>query len=240
MSLPLRKVLIVLLCLMAPLANGPVQAHGVTLIVHHFLPDNSPFHSEFLIPWSQKLEKQSAGLLRFRFVPGSDINKLADDVADRTSDIAFTLTRFTPTRFPAMEAFERTNVRHSAQGASRAAWEYFRMNELADKDFDEMRLLAVAVTPNSNGTQDVGLLVMNARSYKALTETLRKVVNDNSGSEQSAALAAAMTGDRSAPGPAGKDNLDTWITEAGQRGLDAKALADSARALLGQYDTPKN
>ena len=234
-----RRILTVLLCAVAVLGAAQVRAHGVTLVVHHYLPESSPFHTQFLLPWTQKLEKESSGLLRFRYAGASEPAKLAERVTDRTVDIAFTLTRFTPARFPAMEAFERAAIQHSAQGASRAAWEYFRLNDLADKDFDEIRLVAVAIAPAADGTQAVGVLVMNGRSYKALTDPLKKVINDNSGAEVSAAVAASLVSDKSTFASPRGDSLDAWIQEAAQRGLNAKALAESARSLMAEYDTPR-
>lgn len=216
------------------------HAHGVTLIVQHYLPADSPFQTQFLLPWLQKLEKESAGLLRFRLFPamgqGGQPSDLAEQVSTRTIDIAFMLTRHAPGRFPAIEAFESLPIKHNAVGASKAAWEYVRLNDLLDKEFDDARLLGVAVTPGEKSSE-VGLLLMNARSFKALTEELRKVVNANSGTDTSSALARSLAGAGGAqPAPA---QLDEWIKRATERGVNARALADSARELMAEYDTGK-
>ncbi len=236
----LRKIIIGLALGIVPLWISHSHAHGVTLVVHHFLPADSPFHTQFLIPWTQKLEKESAGLLRFRFFPamqmGGEPAQLAEQVTDRSADIVLTLSRHTPGRFPAIEAFEVTAFQHSAQGASRAAWEYFRLNELADKEFDELRLLAVSLLPPANDgkSSDVGLLLMNGRSYKSLTEILRAVVNANSGADTSAWLAKVL-GDRAGGAPS-RQAVEAWIEEASKRGLNGKALAESARSLIAEHD----
>ncbi len=241
----LRRVFVALTLGIAPLWVAQAYAHGVTLVVHHYLPADSAFHTQFLVPWTQKLEKESAGLLRFRFYPalqmGGDAAQLADQVADRSVDIVLTLTRHNPGRYPAMEAFEVTAIKHGAQGASRAAWEYVRLNDLADKDFDEVRLLAVSLSagPSADLSPAVGLLMLNGRSYKALTETLRKVINDNSGAGTSAWLANTMSEKAASAVTPTQDAMDTWIKEATKRGLNAKALAESARALMAEYDTLK-
>ncbi|MFN0317984.1 MAG: hypothetical protein ACKVQA_23400 [Burkholderiales bacterium] len=233
-----RNLIIGLALSVLPLSHA--QAHGVTLVVHHFLPADSAFHTQFLLPWTQKLEKESAGLLRFRFYPamqmGGEPAQLADQVADRRADLVLTLSRHAPGRFPAMEAFEVAPFQHSAQGASRAAWEYFRLNGLAEKDFDELRLLAVGLMPSTSSgkASDVGLLLMNGRSYKALTEILRGVVNANSGADTSEWLAKVLGG-KEANGST-QQALDTWIEDATKRGLNGKALAESARSLIAQHD----
>lgn len=216
------------------------NAHGVTLVVQHHLPADSPFHTQFLQPWIQKLEKDSAGLLRFRLFPamgqGGQPAELAEQVSTRTIDIALTLTRHDPGRFPAIEAFEALPIKHNAAGASKAAWEYVRLNDLLDKEFTDARLLAVAVTPGERGSE-VALLLMNARSFKALTEDLRKVVNANSGADTSVTLARSLAGNGGAQPVAAQ--LDEWIKRATERGVNARALADSARELMAEYDTGK-
>ena len=50
--------------LVAPLWATSANAHGVTLKVHHALPADSPFHTQFLVPWTQKVEKESGGRLQ--------------------------------------------------------------------------------------------------------------------------------------------------------------------------------
>ena len=238
-----RHLLLALIIGITPWFVTPVQAHGVTLVVHHYLPADSAFHTQFLIPWTQKLEKESAGLLRFRFFPamqlGGDPAKLAEQVTDRTADIVLALTRHTPGRFPAIEAFEVTPFKHHARGASRAAWEYVRLNDLAEKEFDETRLLAVAVWVSSSARagSDVGLLLMNTRSYKALSEELRKVVTANSGAETSVRLASVLDEETTdSPSPS-QEAFDNWTKRATERGVNADALAQSARELMAEYDT---
>ena len=236
----LRNAIIGLVLGVAPLWVSLSHAHGVTLVVHHFLPADSAFHTEFLVPWTQKLEKESAGLLRFRFYPamqmGGEPGQLVEQVSDRSADIVLTLSRHAPGRFPSMEAFEVAAFQHSAQGASRAAWEYFRINSLAEKEFDELRLLAVCLLPSTNKgkASDVGLLLMNGRSYKALTENLRAVVNANSGEDTSVWLAKVLGG--KAPEGTNQQALESWIEEATKRGLNGKALAQSAQSLIVKHD----
>lgn len=220
--------------------NQQAHAHGVTLVLQHYLPADSALHTQFLLPWLQKLEKESAGLLRFRVFPamerGGQPAQLAEQVASREIDITLTLTRHAPGRYPAIEAFEALPVQHKPQGASRAAWEYVRLNDLLDREFEETRLLGVAVAPGEKGS-DVVLLLMNARSFKALTDDLRKVVNANSGAETSVAMARALGGNGGAKPAAAQ--FDEWIKRASERGVNAKALGESARELMAEYDTGK-
>lgn len=126
---------------------GGVHAHGVTLKVHHYQPADSVFHTQFLLPWAEKLKKESGGLFRFQFFPamqmGGEPAQLLDQVKSGTADIVFTMAEFTAERFPAFEVFELPLATRSAQGASRALWEYVRTNDDAKREFNGVRLLAV-------------------------------------------------------------------------------------------------
>jgi TRAP-type C4-dicarboxylate transport system substrate-binding protein len=130
-----------------PLWAATANGHGVTLKVHHELPADSPFHTQFLVPWAQKLEKESGGRLRFRLFPalqmGGTTPQLYDQVEEGGADIVWAGVGHAPERFPAVEVFELPFAANSAQGFSRALWEYVRLNDLARKELDGVRLLAV-------------------------------------------------------------------------------------------------
>jgi TRAP-type C4-dicarboxylate transport system substrate-binding protein len=57
------------MAILASLWGGPAAAHGVTLKVHHALPADSPFHTQFLVAWAEKVESESAGRLRIQLLP---------------------------------------------------------------------------------------------------------------------------------------------------------------------------
>ncbi len=122
-----RHLAIALGCLVLPLPASTASAHGVTLKVQHDLPADSAFHTQFLVPWTQKLEKESAGRLRFRLLPaaqaGGGAPQLYDQVVEGEADIVWTGIGHTPARFPAVEVFELPLAANSAQGSSRALWE---------------------------------------------------------------------------------------------------------------------
>jgi hypothetical protein len=102
---------------------------------------------------------------------------------------------------------------------------------------------------------------MNPATYKSLPEDLRKVINANSGADTSAWLgsvfdAAAASGRKLAADRGGAiDELpaaelarwgepaqilvEDWIKDLDQRGLKGRALVESARASLAEYDPPK-
>jgi TRAP-type C4-dicarboxylate transport system substrate-binding protein len=156
------------MAILASLWGGPAAAHGVTLKVHHALPADSPFHTQFLVAWAEKVESESAGRLRIQLLPalgtGGSAAQLFDQVKDGAADLAWIAAADTPARFPAFEAFELSFATNGAQGASRALWEYARVNDLASKEFRGVRLLAVA----QHGTPQLHLRSHPVRSLADL------------------------------------------------------------------------
>lgn len=226
---------------------GAVLAHGVTLKVQHFLPADSAFHTQFLLPWTKKLEEESHGLLRFQLFPAMQLGgtpaQLFDQVKDGKADIVWTLAEHTPGRFAATELFQLPLMGRSAQGASRALWEYAQANNLARGEFAGARVLALhtqdAAQPPLSAS--VGVLAMNPDSYKLLTKEMRQLLNAHSGAETSAWLgrvfdAASAKQSAGEPGEAAARAVEDWVKQADQRGLNGKELLESARGLLAQHD----
>jgi TRAP-type C4-dicarboxylate transport system substrate-binding protein len=143
----LRAACVMAACLGMQLWVASALGHGVTLKVHHFLPADSPFQTQFLVPWTQKLEKESGGRLRFQFFPamqgGGTPAQLYDQARDGGADIVWTAAAYTPDRFPAFQVFELPFLARTSQGSSRALWEYVQANDLGRKEFGDVRLLAV-------------------------------------------------------------------------------------------------
>jgi TRAP-type C4-dicarboxylate transport system substrate-binding protein len=185
-----------------------VRAHGVTLKIHHFLPADSVFHNQFLLPWKEKLEKESNGYLRIQIYPamqmGGNPSQLYDQVKNRTADIVWTSIGPEAGRFPAFEVFNLPLMTNSAKGSNRALWEYIQMHNLARKEFAGVRLLAVHVSRVGPGDKaqaipeddlnspllasEMFIFAMNAEAYKSLSDEIKKVLGANSGAETSAWL----------------------------------------------------
>ncbi len=239
--------MVALVCILASFWASAARAHGVTLKLHHFLPADSPFHTQFLLPWLAKVENESHGLLRFQVFPAQPMGPLYDQVKAGAADIVWTAVGNPAGRFPAFEVFNLPFTIHSAQGSSRALWEYVQANDLAKKEFAGVRLLAVQVaTLESNEKARLlsGTLIfaMNSAAYKSLSDELKKVIIANSGAETSAwlgkILGASSAVTSAASQPAAPNTIDAKIKDLDQRGLDGKELVESARALLAEFDSP--
>jgi TRAP-type C4-dicarboxylate transport system substrate-binding protein len=260
MTLHLTRVLMFLwLCAIAAPWIGAAHAHGVTLKIHHAQPEDSAFHSRFLLPWKEKLEKESNGYLRIQVFPTlatSDKPALYEQVKDRNADIVWASIAEGTRRFPGFEVFNLPLPTHSAKGSSRALWEYVQANNLARREFSGVRLLAVQLAPkplarrdsSSASTQsDLFVLVMNAETYRSLSEEIKRVITANSGADTSALL-GKLFDDSQTVLPEQKTEtsatavaqtaIEQRIQELNQRGLEGKELLESARALLAQFDPP--
>lgn len=124
-----------------------VGAHGVSLDLHHPYPADSAFHQRFLLPWTQKVEKEAGGRIRFHLHPGTGqtdgAGNLYDQVREGKTDIVWTRIYSSVEQFPRLSMFEYPFTVRRAEGASRALAEYVRINDLAERDFDGVRVLAI-------------------------------------------------------------------------------------------------
>jgi len=132
------------------LAALPASAQEVTLKVHHFWPPGAMPPSTLLVPWCDKIAKDSGGRLKCQIYPAMQLGgtppQLIDQAKDGVADIVWTLPGYTAGRFPLMEVFELPFMSSSAEATSRAAWEYYEKH--AQKEFPGIKMLAVNVHDN--------------------------------------------------------------------------------------------
>lgn len=120
----------------AMLAAGAACAQTVTLKVHHFLPPGSTAHAKFIVPWCDKVAKESAGRLKCQIYPsmqlGGTPQQLFDQVKDGVADIIWTVPGYQAGRFPVSEAFELPFMVNDSERASRGLWHYAMKNASAE------------------------------------------------------------------------------------------------------------
>jgi len=212
-----------------------VRAHGVTLKIHHYLPADSPFHTQFLVPWKEKLENESDGHLRIQIYPamqlGGSPSHLYDQVKDQTADIVWMPVDNEAWRFPAFEVFNLPLMNNTGRRSNRALWRYVQTHNLGKKEFAGVRLLAVHVSalrsaenpqvPPEGGFESsllntVFIFAMNSAVYKSLPDELKNIITANSGADTSARLGQILEdGGGHAVGPAVERG--TGVAELRQR-----------------------
>ncbi|MFN3643837.1 MAG: TRAP transporter substrate-binding protein [Gemmobacter sp.] len=128
------------------LGVGAAAAQEVTLRVHHFLSPRGSVPLNFIEPWAQKVMDESSGRIKVEIYPAMQLGgappTLYDQAKDGVVDIVWTLTSYTPGRFPETEALELPFMTPtSGEAASRAAWTFVQEN--ATERFSDVHLIAV-------------------------------------------------------------------------------------------------
>ena len=128
----------------------PAAAQEVTLKVHHFWAPTAMPPSTLLVPWCDKIAKDSNNRMKCQIYPAMQLGgappQLIQQAMDGVADIVWTLPGYTAGRFPVMEVFELPFMSSSAEATSQAAWEYY--TQYGYKEFPGIKALAVNVHDN--------------------------------------------------------------------------------------------
>jgi TRAP-type C4-dicarboxylate transport system substrate-binding protein len=132
--------------------DASAQAETAMLRFQHFLPANSPQHTEIFLPWAKRLETASKGRLKVEVsaamrLGGKPTELLAQVEEGTVADIVWTVTGYTPGRFPRLEVFELPWIASSrASATSRALFEYYQRH--ARSELESVHVLAVWCHPS--------------------------------------------------------------------------------------------
>jgi len=155
--------LLAALCQMG--STAALAADPVVLRVAHFWPPMAMSQKQGLEPWCAKIAAESQGGLKCQIYPamqlGGTPGQLLDQVADGVADIVWTLPGYTAGRYPSMEVFELPFMVRRAEGASRAAWQYYE--QFGRKDFARVKPLAFHV-------HDAGYVHNNRQPIRSLAD----------------------------------------------------------------------
>src|SRR5688572_2433604 len=143
----IQRTLRIAFTVLAASCTGGVAAQDVTLRIHHFLPPPSTAHAKFIVPWCEKIGKESGGRLKCQVYPSMQLGgtppQLYDQAKDGVADIVWTLPGYTAGRFPTIEAFELPFMMTGAEATSRALWLYAQQHARAE--FKDVHPLAFHV-----------------------------------------------------------------------------------------------
>ncbi len=145
--------------------NTTGKAQKTTLILHHFLSSQSITHSQMLVPWAKRLEKESNGEIEVKIFPSMSLGgKPADlyrQVRDGTVDIIWTVLGYTPGVFQRSEVFELPTVHRGSAYATNMAIE--DMMDDIKQDYKDLTPLLIHV-------HDGNALFMANQSINAITD----------------------------------------------------------------------
>jgi TRAP-type C4-dicarboxylate transport system substrate-binding protein len=123
------------------------HAADVTLRFHQFLPPQATIPAKAIVPWGQKVEKESGGRIKVQHFPtmqlGGKPPDLYDQAKDGVADVVWTVLGYTPGRFPKTEAFELPFTSGLAEPASRAFQEFVEKHAM--DEFKDVKVIAVHV-----------------------------------------------------------------------------------------------
>jgi TRAP-type transport system periplasmic protein len=129
----------------ALVAAGHGFAQQVTLRLHQMLPPQATIPARALIPWAQKVEKESGGKIKVQLFHAMQLGgtppQLFDQVRDGVVDLTWTVLGYTPGRFNKSEVFELPFMTTTAEASSKAFQEYVEKN--AADEFKDVHLIAV-------------------------------------------------------------------------------------------------
>lgn len=157
----------------------------ITLKIAHFLPSSSNIHKFILVPWCDKISKESGGKLKCQIYPSMQLGgspaQLFDQVRDGVADIGWTVPTYQSGRFTKIEVFELPFMVTNSAKSSQALWEYIQKNAL--DEFKGTRLLA-------NNLYDGSQFHFGNKSVKTLEDI--KGLKMRTGSRIGARMLAAL------------------------------------------------
>jgi TRAP-type C4-dicarboxylate transport system substrate-binding protein len=113
---------------------GAALGDAVVLKVAHFLPPSSNAHRNIIVPWCDKVEKDSGGELKCQIYPAMQLGgtppQLFDQARDGVADIVWTVPTYSAGRYPKTEVFELPFMTVNAKQGSAALWEYTQKHSL--------------------------------------------------------------------------------------------------------------
>jgi TRAP-type C4-dicarboxylate transport system substrate-binding protein len=127
------------------LAPAPTAAQEVTLRLHTFIPPVANPVKHFMMPWAEKVGKDSNGRIKVQVYPsmqlGGKSEQLLQQVRDGVADIVWTLPGFTPGVMPKLEIFELPFLHRTTHSTVMALQDY--TEKYMKKDFEPYHVLLV-------------------------------------------------------------------------------------------------
>jgi TRAP-type C4-dicarboxylate transport system substrate-binding protein len=115
-------------CSSVSLAPTPAASQEVTLRLHTFLPPVANPVKHFMVPWAEKIAKDSNGRIKVQIYPamqlGGKPEQLLQQVRDGVVDVVWSLPGFTPGVMPKLEIFELPFLHRSTKATVMALQDY--------------------------------------------------------------------------------------------------------------------
>lgn len=130
------------------LSGAAWGAPEVTLKLHHLLGPKSPAHTEMLVPWAERVEKDSGGRIKIDVYPSMSLGgtppQLIRQLRDGVVDIIWTVQGYTPGLFPRAEVFELPFIHTNNAVATNLAM-YDLFDEYLAPDYEDVKVIVLHV-----------------------------------------------------------------------------------------------
>src|SRR5215475_8819252 len=127
------------------LAPTAAVSQEVTLRLQTFLPPVANPVKHFIVPWVEKVEKESNGRIKIQVYPsmqlGGKAEQLLSQVRDGVVDVAWALPGFSPGVMPKLEIFELPFLHRSTRATVMSLQDY--VPKYMQKDFAPYHVLLV-------------------------------------------------------------------------------------------------
>ncbi len=168
---------------------GNAFAHGVTLKLQSTQPSASAVNQLFIGPWVQNIYDASGGrinLLTAQAEQSGEAVDLFQLAQDRAVDVVWLDQASAPDMFPRFSIFGSALSGSASEGSSRALWSWCDVNDLAFREFKELRILAAS-------RHDAPLFHMRDKPLASLSDLkgLKIAVPNADGEDFLAALGAS-------------------------------------------------
>lgn len=173
-----------------------------------FVPNTHIIMAKVLIPWAEKLAKDSGGQIGVRMFPSMQLGgkppELYRQMARGISDICFTLPGYTSGDFPMMALTELPGMADSGTDGTRKIWANF--DKFLSREFKEAKVLAL-------WNSDSAALMSKNKPIRTL-EDLRGLKIRTPSAAQSAQLTALGATPIDMPANQIYNNLDRGVVDA--------------------------
>lgn len=160
--------------------SANARPHGVTLKYQDAEPANAVFATSFLQPWANKIHEDSRGrinLLITRQDPAGANADLLRNVVERDADIVWLNLQSPAAAYPRFMVFGSALEGATSEGSSQALWSWIDANDLAFREFRDMRMLAAV-------RRDVPLFHMRGNALSSVSDLKgAKIAIPTSGAE---------------------------------------------------------
>ncbi|PCJ04657.1 MAG: C4-dicarboxylate ABC transporter [Rhodobacteraceae bacterium] len=128
--------------------TSTVFAQDVTIRIHHFLSERATLHSQFLVPFAERISEASDGRIAIELFPSMSLGGRPGDLYDQAVDGAveavLTLPGYTAGRFNRTEVFELPFIMDDPLATSQAFWDLVE-GDLQNAEYDELQILSAWV-----------------------------------------------------------------------------------------------